>query len=123
MKARLINIVLAIIFFAFAAVQHNDPDAVLWFFVYGIVGVISLLGVFKEYNRAMLLAMMILYFGGFSYLLPNVFEWISQHGLSELVESMKTEKPYIEKSRECLGLLLCFLAIWYHYYESKTKSR
>ena len=123
MKARLVNIILALLFFVFAAVQYNDADGVLWVFVYGIVAVISLLGVFKEYNRAMLLAMMILYFGGFLYLLPSVFEWLTEHELSELTESMKTDKPFIEKSRESLGLLLCFLTIWYHYYESKVKSR
>ncbi len=123
MKARLVNIILALIFFAFAAVQYNDADGVLWVFVYSIVGLISLLGVFKEYNRAMLLSMMILYFGGFVYLLPNVFDWLMNYELGELVESMKTEKPFIEKSREALGLLLCFLTIWYHYYESKIKSR
>ena len=123
MKEHIINIVLAIVFFAFAAVQYNDADGALWVFVYGIVGGISLLGVFKEYNRAMLLSMMILYFGGFLYLLPSVIEWLTQHELGELVESMKADKPFIEKSRESLGLLLCFLAIWYHYYESKTTRR
>lgn len=123
MKARLVNIILAIIFFIFAAVQYNDADGVLWIFIYGIVGIISLLGVFKEYNRGMLLAMMILYFGGFLYFLPAVFEWITQHNIGDLVESMKADKPYIEKSRESLGLLICFLAIGYHYYESKIKSR
>lgn len=123
MKARLVKIILAAIFFLFAAVQLNDPDGAIWFFVYGIVGLISLLGVFKEYNRGMLLAMMILYFGGFLYLLPNVVEWLTEHQLGELVESMKVEKPFIEKSREALGLFISFLAIWYHYYESKLKSR
>ncbi|MFK7906054.1 MAG: transmembrane 220 family protein [Chitinophagales bacterium] len=123
MNARIINIVLALFFFAFAAVQYNDPDGALWFFIYGIVGGISLLGVFKEYNRAMLLSMMILYFGGFMYLFPSVIEWITQHEFGELIESMKTDKPFIEKSRESLGLLLCFLAIGYHYYESKTARR
>lgn len=123
MNARIINIVLALLFFAFAAVQYNDPDGALWFFIYGIVGGISLLGAFKEYNRAMLLSMMILYFGGFMYLFPSVIEWITQHEFGELIESMKTDKPFIEKSRESLGLLLCFLAISYHYYESKTARR
>ncbi len=123
MNARIINIVLALFFFAFAAVQYNDPDGALWFFIYGIVGGISLLGAFKEYNRAMLLSMMILYFGGFMYLFPSVIEWITQHEFGELIEEMKTDKPFIEKSRESLGLLLCFLAISYHYYESKTARR
>ena len=44
---RYVNIVLGLVMLLFAAVQLNDPDALLWFFIYLIPGVLGVLAGFR----------------------------------------------------------------------------
>ena len=47
-------------------------------------------------------------------LLPDFIDWI-QNGAESITQSMKAEKPHIELTREFLGLLICALALGFHY--------
>lgn len=44
---RYVNIVLGLVMLLFAAVQLNDPDALLWFFIYLVPGVLAVLAGFR----------------------------------------------------------------------------
>jgi hypothetical protein len=49
---KIFNIILALIFFSFAAVQLNDTpgDVLFWFLIYSLVGLVSAFGAFGKYN-------------------------------------------------------------------------
>ncbi len=44
---RYVNIILGLVMMLFAFVQLNDPDALLWFFIYIIPGILGLIAGFR----------------------------------------------------------------------------
>lgn len=95
-------------FMAFAALQVNDPDPVLWILIYGVMAVVSVMAIFDFYNRKLLIGLAVLYAIYMVILFPGVAEWFQQDDRSVLFDDvMKMQYPYIEESREFLGLLIC----------------
>jgi hypothetical protein len=109
---KIVNLILAIMFLAFAFLQINDPDPVLWILIYGSMAVICILAAFKVYSQ---LAMIILLVGFIAYstvFIPGLREWMAQDDSSVLFDDLaKMEHPYIEESREFLGLIICILIL------------
>lgn len=109
---KFLNILLAIMFLAFAALQVNDPDPILWILIYGIMAVVSVMAIFDYYNRKLLIALASLYFVYMVILFPGVAEWFQQDDKSVLFDDvLKMQYPYIEESREFLGLLICQIVL------------
>ena len=101
--------ILALIFFAFALVQYNDPDPLVWVPVYGIVAVLFVLAAIGRPAR--MVARVVCGITGIwaATYLPDFWHWL-QMGAPSIVETMKAEKPYVELTREFLGLVLAMLA-------------
>ncbi len=94
---RIFSLVFTLLFTLAAAVQYNDPDALLWCFLYGVAAVASLLfflGKLRYYLAAVLCTG---YLVGSFVVWPGVFEGITI-GEGDIVN--------IERGREALGLLL-----------------
>jgi hypothetical protein len=53
---------------------------------------------------------------------PEFLAWLRMGGPS-IVETMKAEKPYVESTREFLGLTLCVGALLYYFYLGRAKDR
>jgi hypothetical protein len=113
---KIFNLILALIFFCFAALQLNDTpgDVLFWFLIYSLVGMVSAFGAFRKYN------MWIIFLGIGAALyrlfrdLPEFLLWVNM-GAPSIVQEMKATTPYIETAREFFGLILCILALVYHY--------
>ncbi|NNE02973.1 MAG: hypothetical protein HKN52_07390 [Eudoraea sp.] len=89
--------------FAWAAfLQWNDPDAYLWYFIYGIASVASL----SFYFRKLPTALSALFF--FAYLIGTVFMWPEKF---EGVSIGDGAIENIERGREALGLLIAAFAM------------
>lgn len=119
----IINIILTILFLLFALVQFNDPDPFVWIIIYGSVALVSGLAIKNIYNRKVLLIIMTVCLIGSIYYFPGLIELVSDHEFGDLTKTMKAEQPFIEESRESLGLLLSFLALLYHYTEAKKHPK
>ncbi|MBK9175222.1 MAG: transmembrane 220 family protein [Flavobacteriales bacterium] len=119
MKA--LNITLAILFLLFAAVQFNDPDPLVWMFVYGAVGTLCLLaalnGHFKWFTAAMAAVVLI----WMLMLLPGIVSWVRM-GMPPIVGAMKAEAPHIEVVREFLGLFIALLALVHLWRQARRAS-
>lgn len=105
-----INLVLALAFLLFALVQYNDPDPWGWMAVYLMVAAVSAFSAFGKSNRYVVyagLGVVIIWAG---FILPEFINWINM-GMPNIVESMKAETPYVEFTREFLGLVLCAAAL------------
>lgn len=50
-------------------------------------------------------------------------EWVQKHNAENLVQSMKATKPWIEETREFLGLIILIVAMLVNYIYSKRKTR
>jgi hypothetical protein len=97
----------------FAYVQFNDPDPVVWILIYGIVAVLLGLSNFLTLPKIVLYVVMagLILFALFhaGYFL----DWLRSEDKSELFGEMVYEKPYIEGTREFLGLLIALGGLWY----------
>ena len=120
---RILNIALAVIFTLFAIVQFNDPDPYFWVVIYLAVAVISGFAIWQKYSRLALIFLMIICLGGSIYYFPGLVELFSDHQIGDLTKTMKAEKPFIEESRESLGLLLSFLVLSFQYFQAIKQKK
>jgi len=96
----------AFIFFLFAAVQYNDPDAFIWMPAYLLVSILVILWGLGKSVRLPLLIAAILYSIWMLTYIPDVLAWI-QEGLPSITGSMQAESPFTEFVREFFGLAIC----------------
>lgn len=120
---RILNFVLAVMFLAFAFLQINDPDPLLWILVYGIMAVICILAAFDIYSMKFLIAITVLLVGFSFVYIPGVLDWLKTENKADLFsEEMKASHPYIEESREFLGLMICVAVMVFYIFRARRKS-
>jgi len=105
---KVLNLLLALLFVSFAAVQYNDPDPWAWAALYLYLAAACGMAAFGKSNRWMLLLGLAMSGIWMLTLLPSFIHWISM-GMPSIVETMKAEQPHVELTREFLGLLVCTL--------------
>jgi hypothetical protein len=110
MKA--VNLLLAVMFVVFAFVQINDPDPIIWIIIYGAMAVVCILAAFKYYPVIPMLLLLAAYVGYSFVFFDGVMEWFRQDDKSVLFDDIaKMQHPYIEESREFLGLMICVIVL------------
>ena len=94
---KILALVFTILFIYAAAVQYNDPDAFIWYIIYGIAALASVLFFLGKlnYNLAALLCVV--------YLIATLWNWPDQF---EGVTIGEGDIDNIEKGREALGTLI-----------------
>lgn len=105
--------ILSVIFLMFAYVQLNDPDPAIWFSIY------LMIAVFFGFSNFYPVPNILLYSAVIGLLIFSVFhfnyfyEWIRSNEKSELFGEMVYDKPYIEGTKEFLGLFLAIGSLLY----------
>ncbi|GAA4234524.1 hypothetical protein GCM10022291_14140 [Postechiella marina] len=107
------NYILFIVFLLFAIIQLNDPDGILWFSIYFYVALICLISNFKPIPKLILLATIIglLIYSAFHFTL--FVDYLHTENKKEIFGEMIYEKPYLEGTREFLGLLIAAFGVIY----------
>lgn len=119
---RILNFVLAVMFLVFAFLQINDPDPVLWIFIYGLMAVTCILAAFEIYSFKFLLAVTVLLVGFSLIYVPGLLDWLGTENKTDLFsEEMKASHPYIEESREFLGLMICVAVLVFYIFRARRK--
>lgn len=122
---KIFNLILAVLFMLFAAVQWNDDpgDIIFWVVVYSGVGIISAFAAFNKYNMwVILLGLAAVVFELFRKF-PTFAQWISS-GMPSIIGEMQASTPYVELAREYFGLILCLFVLIYHYIRcSKLRNK
>ena len=111
---RIPNILFVIIFVLSAALQYNDPDPYLWIPLYLYGGFLCFQAIRGKFHPALYTLGLIVYSGYALYLFfdsSGVLSWFNEHEAESLVQSMKASKPWIEETREFLGLLILIVAL------------
>jgi hypothetical protein len=117
---KIFNFILAAIFLLFAFVQVNDPDPLIWIFIYGAMAVFAILAMFNVFFRKAILVMLILYIGYSMMFVGGVQEWLQQENKADLFSDVaKMQHPYIEEAREFLGLWICIAVLIFYYIKSR----
>ncbi|WP_262249662.1 transmembrane 220 family protein [Parapedobacter soli] len=103
------NIVFCILFLISAALQYNDVDPLLWIVLYGYGAWACYMAARGRYLVRAYALGIVVYLGFVVYYLifkHGVLDWLQNHEAKDLVQSMKADKPWIEETREVLGLLI-----------------
>jgi hypothetical protein len=118
---RYLNILLAVLFIVFAAVQLNDPDPWFWVMMYLYVAVCILLFTFTNKSKYPLLIGALLSLAISLSYIPDVVSWVKD-GMPSIASSMKAESLYIELVREFFGLLITGVTFIFYYFVEKKRS-
>ena len=122
MVNKVVNILLAVMFLGFAYLQLNDPDPVIWTSIYVAVAIVCALAAFNYYNRIVLWAMTVLYALYSLVYLPGAKVWFARDDKAQLFDNVaKMEHPFIEESREFLGLGICIIVLVIYLFRSRKK--
>lgn len=114
------NVIFGVLFLLFAAVQYNDPDPWAWMALYGFVGGILLFAAFGKRHRWVALGGLLVCLIWLTFLLPEFVSWVRM-GMPSITETMKTEEPHIEYTREFLGLGICIAALFLNWRKGVSK--
>jgi Transmembrane family 220, helix len=111
---RIMNIFFFFIFLLCAALQYNDPDPWLWIPIYLYAAFLCMLMVLKK-NYPVLYIAGLVFYAAYALLLlfdkQGVFNWITQHHAENIIQEMDPAKPWIEETREFLGLLIVIVVL------------
>jgi len=111
---RLFNIAFIIVFLLSAALQYNDPDPFLWIPMYVYGAVVCYLALQHRFIPVLYVIGWLAYIPYAMYLFSSsngVLNWWQEHNAENIVQSMKATKPWIEETREFLGLFLLILTL------------
>lgn len=112
---------LALVFALFAAVQYNDPDPLSWMSLYGSVSALFILAALGRSSRVATWLTLIAALVWAAALLPEFVAWLRM-GAPTIVGTMKADKPWIEYTREFLGLVMAAIACVFLLRTNKIKK-
>lgn len=131
---KIFNIVMAVLFVLFAALQYNDPDPLLWIAIYLFAAFLCLRALRMHFDKFLYLAGYVLLGIYAIYLLTDktgVLNWATDHNAENIAQTMKAEKPWIEETREFFGLIIILIVMIInhnyfirkkHFYKKQEKS-
>jgi hypothetical protein len=119
---RILHATLAVAFMLFAFVQLNDPDPFIWIVIYGAMAVLCVLAIFRMYYPKVMIVMLIGYAAYSLLAYEGVVEWLQHHDKTVIFDDgMKMQYPFVEYSREFLGLWICNLVLIGYLFLSRKK--
>jgi len=96
------NIFFCIVFILFAVVQYNDPDPFLWVPIYLYPALLCFLKFIQKPIPSLAYWAGFLVFGVYAiykmFDTNGIINWVQFHNASNIVSTMKAEKPWIEES-------------------------
>ncbi len=117
MIPKITNGLIAICFLAFAALQLNDPDPIIWVIIYCLVAALGILELFNLSNKYFTRVLYLAIFLYWICYIPDFIEW-AKGGFISITDSMQANTPLIENIREFGGLTLALLVVQYYFYRS-----
>ncbi len=88
------------------------------------MAVICVLAAFRIYPRVVMAVLLGCYLVYSFFFYRGLLEWLAQDDKSVLFDDIaKMQHPYIEESREFLGLMICILVLIIHLVLSRRQKR
>ena len=112
-KGKVINWIIDLIFLLFALVQFNDPDPLIWVLIYGLVAVVAVLTHFVRVPKILIQSLILAMVVFALFHIGHFYDWLLGNDKSDLFGGMIPHRPYLEGTREFLGLLLAVGTLWY----------
>ena len=115
------NLILFLLFAIFALLQLNDLDGELWFSIYLIVSLLCLYNTFKAIPKSILILSIIALITYSAFHFSLFIDYLNTENKEEIFGEMVYDKPYLEGTREFIGLLLAAFGIMYQVKIRKLK--
>ena len=115
------NLFLFVLFALFAVLQLNDIDGELWFSIYFIVSLLCLYNTFKAIPKSILILSIIALMTYSAFHFSLFIDYLNTENKVEIFGEMVYDKPYLEGTREFVGLLLAAFGIMYQIKIRKLK--
>ena len=118
------NLLFCLLFIVSAGLQYNDPDPYVWIPIYGYGAVLCWLAFRgRYYPRAYLagIAVYTIYAVYLFFAKDGVLDWINEHQVENIAQTMKATKPWIEETREFFGLVILIVVLGIDYWYAKRK--
>ncbi|NNE76006.1 MAG: hypothetical protein HKN31_02930, partial [Pricia sp.] len=109
-----IGFVFAVLFTWAAYLQYNDPDALMWYAIYGAMALASILFAFDRLNFLFTVVLSLAYLVGTFLLWPEKFEGFTI-GEGDILN--------IERAREACGLLIAAIVLIVYAIRIKTAKK
>lgn len=120
---KIVHALLAVMFLIFALLQINDPDPYIWIPIYGAMTVVCIMAFYGRYNTKLIIALLVFYVTYSFFFMPGVKVWMRQEDKAQLFDNVaKMEHPFIEESREFLGLLINIVVLGVYLFISRKKK-
>ena len=110
---KIFALLMAILFVLAAYVQWNDPDATLWYFIYGIAALASVMFFMGRLSFVVAIILGILYVLGTVLLWPEKWEGLSI-GSGDI--------DNIEHAREALGMLITGIVMFIYAVQKRLSN-
>lgn len=121
----MINALFVLTLLAFATLQFNDPDPVIWVSFYLICALVPLLALFKRRIKPVFWLALMLCGLTLGFYAEGAYNYYLHMDQEPLMQSMNPQKPYIEEAREFLGTLIALgivlISEWLTYHAAKNK--
>ena len=121
---KIFNIIFAILFVIFTALQYNDPDPYIWIPIYLYAAVLCWMASRNKFYPKLMTAGVAVYALYAIYLFfekNGVMDWMTEHDAENIAGQMKASTPWIEDTREFFGLCLTSFALLMNYFYAKRK--
>ena len=115
------NLFLFVLFVLFAVLQLNDIDGELWFSIYFTVSLLCLYNTFKAIPKSILILSIIALMTYSAFHFSLFIDYLNTENKEEIFGEMLYDKPYLEGTREFVGLLLAAFGIMYQIKIRKLK--
>ena len=112
--SKIFSAVFTILFVWAALLQYNDPDALVWYMIYGIAAVASFLFFLGKLNLLVPVVLTLAYLIGAWIFWPEQFEGVAI-GMGNI--------DNIEHARESLGLMINALVMLFYAWRIKVEKR
>ena len=115
-----LDILLFAVFAASAIVQYNDPDPYFWIAAYGLATVVAGRAIVGRYDRFVIVLAALVCLAGLVMSAPGFWEYLTLHETESVLGEMTAEKPYIEETREFIGMLIALAALAWYFLRSRA---
>src|SRR5688500_17958748 len=122
---KIFNIIFAILFVIFAALQYNDPDPFIWMPIYLYAAVLCWMASRNKFYPKLMMAGIAVYALYAIYLFfenNGVMDWMTEHDAYNIACQMKASTPWIEDTRDFFGLCLTSFSLLMNYLYAKRKK-
>ena len=119
---KVFNLIFFVLFLLFAALQYNDPDPYVWIPLYLFAAILCWQAFRRQFYPALYLTGIVGYTLYAAYLFfskDGMLDWMQEHQAENIAQEMKATKPWIEATREVMGLVIMIVVLSINYFYSR----